>query len=324
MNPAERESRRRTLASRLTGFSVDGVADPAHKLIDRCASILVKGDVKYIPWEKCAQRSQEIVDRPDVGALKLDAFGYLVNAPKEAEFGADVSTDLLLDQAWRRRALAADIAGLMAFESMNSWHEVLKAEYQRAPPPGYAKVSLGQLRAADEEVFRLVAAACREGCGKKAGKDRTSFEEAWLEATRDYGVRMRLQPLQGRGSSSSGGGAGSSGGGSGGGSETAKLNKQIADLKNQVSSLKRKSDNPKGNQKGSGKGDNNSKKKSRNANMPKELVGQLSRTESGEPICFAFNLNGCPDAPPGGRCSKGLHICAKPGCGKHHSFKGSH
>ena len=39
-------------------------------------------------------------------------------------------------------------------------------------------------------------------------------------------------------------------------------------------------------------------------------------------LCWAFNLpNGCSAAKPGETCSKGLHVCAEPGCFKHHSLQ---
>ena len=73
----------------------------------------------------------------------------------------------------RRRALAADLAGLASFDSFNTWHEATVAEYLREPLPGYAKVSLAQLRCADTEVFRIAGETCRNGTKRKTGESQT-------------------------------------------------------------------------------------------------------------------------------------------------------
>ena len=70
----------------------------------------------------------------------------------------------------------------------------------------------------------------------------------------------------------------------------------------------------------------------RNPAVPLPLLnlGCVARTPPGctaalpeEPICFSYNLpGGCPNAQPGQRCSKGLHICAK--CFGGHSATSAH
>lgn len=65
--------------------------------------------------------------------------------------------------------------------------------------------------------------------------------------------------------------------------------------------------------KGKGKGKGN-----REPSMPAEFRAQgcTATDKQGKAICFAFNLSGCPDAPVGGACKKGRHICGK--CHKAH------
>ena len=77
MNPAEREQRREALANRISGFSVTGASDPSHRLIDKLATILTKGEVRYISWDKCSERGQELVDIPEVKALRVGKDGFL-------------------------------------------------------------------------------------------------------------------------------------------------------------------------------------------------------------------------------------------------------
>ena len=52
--------------------------------------------------------------------------------------------------------------------------------------------------------------------------------------------------------------------------------------------------------------------------MPLELVGLSRETpDTKDPICYNFNLGGCPHAQPGGRCTRGKHVCMK--CFENHS-----
>ena len=56
--------------------------------------------------------------------------------------------------------------------------------------------------------------------------------------------------------------------------------------------------------------------------MPTELKGKWSTTKRGVPLCWPYNTSeGCPDAPDGGRCERGMHLCAEPNCQKPHSLK---
>ena len=149
-----------------------------------------------------------MVDKPDIRALQIDRDGFVHQAFRDWDPSADVSTDLLLNLALRRRALACDIAGLCSYDAMHVWHETMLAEYLRTPPPTYNKVSLQQLKSADEEVWRICSDNCRQGVGKRLGDERSAFELAFNEATRDLCVRMRMMPTQwgsNSGASSSGG-----------------------------------------------------------------------------------------------------------------------
>ena len=65
--------------------------------------------------------------------------------------------------------------------------------------------------------------------------------------------------------------------------------------------------------------------------MPQPLIGKLSRTTQahsgapvGDPLCFGYNLGKCTSVPAGGRCPKGWHKCAEPGCGADHACIGNH
>jgi len=173
LHPAEREDRRSKLAVRLTGFKLEGASDPSFALIDRCSAIITRGEVRYIPWEKCTARSAELQEITEERMLKPDRDGLIHLTARTPEQACDISSDMLMGLALRRRALAADVAGLASYDSFNTWHEAMIAEFLREPMPGYAKVSLVQLRRADTEVFRLAGEFCRNGTKRKAGETQT-------------------------------------------------------------------------------------------------------------------------------------------------------
>ena len=73
-----------------------------------------------------------------------------------------------------------------------------------------------------------------------------------------------------------------------------------------------------------GKGKGKSKRKGRGPNVPKDLVRQSigdGRWQTNMLALQSYNMApGCADAPPGGQCQCGAHVCAEVGCGKPHSL----
>ena len=203
----------------------------------------------------------------------------------------------------------------MRFETMNAWHEQLKAVMLAQTPLGYRKVSWQQLRAADQALFQRVALDCEAGTKAADGKTQTRFEESWLKHVFGHDVRAFLTPLPAQQASSS--------------STSNPNSKEIEKLKNRLASaeqaLKRRrtdgGDAPKGNGKGKkkdGKGGRDRRGKTTdNATVPPEW-GDLPTKIEGQRICFAFNKQGCALAKPGESCWKGLHLCPK--CHGKHPF----
>lgn len=59
--------------------------------------------------------------------------------------------------------------------------------------------------------------------------------------------------------------------------------------------------------KGKGRG------KQRPARRP-DVAGKGAHTMSADTIRYAFNLATCVNASPGGRCPRGMRVCAEPEC----------
>ena len=337
MNPADRGVRTRRLKDRISGFKLEGHNHPSQALIDRLLTILLKGAVRYTAWEKCTSQSQELMDEPEIKGLRLDPVTGTLMQDVAPDKHTDLASELLWDFAVRRRACAGDISALIAFESMNEWHEDLKAHLLEKPPPGYRKVSWSQLLEADKALWRYVQEHCPEGTRAQPGATVTEFEKHWLIGMQNPRVRAHLQFLQGSSSSHS---AASSGPSAHPGQDTqvAKLNVRIDQLGNELRNAKRKpGDDGRGWRDGRGerrgapragprwrgagqgqaewqgqgsKGKGKAKFRSNGANA--DMAGFNNRSDGGQLICFNYNRAcGCPDAPPGKRCSRGVHICIK-------------
>ena len=149
MVPAERADRVTKLKATISGFDIKGANNPSSELSDKMVTMLTRGFVKCVPWEKCTSREQDMMNEPEVKGLRITEAG-LVLQDVAPEVSTDVSGELLFDYAHRRRALAAEIAGLCSFKTMNSWHETLKTYLLKKPAPGYRKISWSQLKAADQ------------------------------------------------------------------------------------------------------------------------------------------------------------------------------
>ena len=316
LTPFDRASRTKTLRVRMTGFELRGPNHPSHKVTDRFSAILSTGLVVYVTWEQCTSRDEEVLQEPSVKALQITSDGLALQ-PMEKEATVQVDDQFSWDYALRRRALAADIAGLMVFEAMNLWHEALKAALLQSPPPGYRKISWQQLRAADQALFQAVALECESGTKAPTGSDKTAFESSFRNQMYSAGVRAFLAYLPSQTASNS---------------STTSQKEEIQRLKIRLANTeqalkKRKFEyeavSDKGQSKGKGRKDKGRPTRRSNtstsSSTPAEW-GNLPTQHEGQRICYSYNLSACPLAKAGEKCFKGKHICPK--CfGKHPLFE---
>ena len=319
MNPADRASRVDILRSRMTGFALKGQNMPSTALTDRFATMLAKGTVKYVPWDRCTSRERELLEEPDVKGLRITKDGMLLQ-----DVAPDLTTALngefMWDYAMRRQACACDIAGLASFEAIDMWHETLKSSFMKSPPAGYRKVSWAQLQAADQALWQWVAAHCERGTKKQPGAQKTDFELNWAKGMFEQEVRQHLLFLP----SPSSGPQGATSSGSTSQSDMEKLKNRLSNAEQQLRASKRKHDDmtrTAGNQKGKGKGKGKRKSAGQRSIPVPAAFGSLSANlPNGKRVCFAFNLpQGCPLAKPGEGCFKGEHLC--PRCHAPHSLQ---
>lgn len=316
----ERVVRLARLKRRLIGFDIAGVYEPSHSLIDLMTQMLETSQIKYIPWSACTAREQEVLGvkriNVDHAGYEPDSGGFLRRQPKNEEYSADVTSDLLLTHALFRRAIAFELANICPFEVFYALTTKLMKEYMRPALARYSRVSLEQLENADRHVFVELASFTAGGVGVKA--DGTIPVQAGMKeilSSPDFQFLLMQMPLSGGSSGQASRAVVTRTGGKGrGDSRSRSRRRKITETqeKNRKAKESNKVSGKGGGKAGRGKA---SKGKSKG---PFDSRTEVGRTVDGSPICFGYNTAGCTGCGPGERCTKGFHVCWKIGCGQAH------
>lgn len=78
MHSADRVQRTEALRKRIQGFKLEHHNMPGSSLVDKLNTILVKGAVRYVAWNVCISRAQEIRDEPEIKGLRISPDGLLL------------------------------------------------------------------------------------------------------------------------------------------------------------------------------------------------------------------------------------------------------
>ena len=310
----ERESRVQAIRDRLPGARVTDEREPAPSVVNAFVQMAEDQALSFVAWEKIISAKLEAAGSKTGREWKPNKFGAVTERVTKELPTQEVGQDLLrLEHVMVRRAIAMEAARVLSFELHQlieaKWFEALEDE--PADPERYSRTSVAQVHRADQELFRMLAKTSRGSIARRA--DGVYPLEAPLrEALGSARIQQLLQPLA---KSRSGDEKPSAGRGSD--------PSTVSQLKQILQPLLRGSGDRRGggdsggggSSKGKGRGKERGGKTPR---MPKELVGLDFSTAKGEPICFAYNLDGCDKASPGQRCPKGWHCCMRPGCGKPH------
>ena len=318
---AERSARYEAQVRRLSpALTLTGELEPSEALIDIVQDLFDSDALKYVRWEQCTKRDQELLGVRLDPVWKPDARGIVRETTRKVELVADTSTDLLLKFALQRRSLAFDQCGLVNYEIFEIWSQILISQYLKEPPEGYRRLSLEQVQNADLELFKGAMRMTHKGIRPTVAGQRP-LEDAILVLKDLPEVRLYLQPLQG----SSRGAPMPSDSGRGkrkkeavdDDGEMARMRRRIANLEGQLKHQGGPSSSQGfgGAKSGKGKG----KRKGNFVKLPTELLGMEPSGPDGSGRCFGFNLGSCNAVKPGERCPRGWHVCMRPGCGKAHS-----
>ena len=293
---AERNTRLEALKTQLGGIGITGEHEPAHSVLDKTCAMYEANSIKYLELSSCISRTNEVQGATKSKELTLEK-GSLVLKHGDDKLTSPTDSEIKVHYAMVRRGISFQFAKLMSFAQHAEWETFLFEALHREAPPGYSRPSLAQLLQCDKAAFgRLCSQVTnvrqREDGGYPLG-------ESLLALRHDPLIALYLMPTAKSSSTS----APSSGHATG--ATTARYQPYNA-----------------GGGKSKGKG-----KKGQNRStppIPAELRGKWHKSPAGEPICYGFNCkSGCSEknVKPGGKCSRGLHICAEPRCGAPHSLQ---
>ena len=256
---------------------------------------------------------------------------------------ADTSTDLRMELAMQRLGLAAEMGGVMSFSIHEELRLALRDAALERPPPGYAKVSVHQLRAAHKEFWNQLSIRCEGKVAAVGGVKPLDALVPAVLASRQFEACLKYLPelaAQAKAAGHHSEGSAGAPGAAPGHAQPKKLSRadrkrrqleraaDVAHAEERAKVQKMQQQQPGQSRAQSSKGGG----KGSNVAMPKLLLslGCVAKTpttvaecEPNESICYGYNLpGGCTNAPPGGKCGRGMHVCAK--CLKKHPAIGNH
>eukprot|EP00971_Amphidinium_carterae_P187005 3712003-Amphidinium_carterae.1 len=183
----ERGIRVDRLKERLPGLDLSEDFEPAHKLVDVAAAMVELSRVRYIPWNECISREQEVLGTKSLRRPEVH---------RAEEQYADVTTDYNIYLALHRRGVALDLGNVMRYEDHNLLAHWLLKELHRAPPEGYGKVTHFQAQQADKECWKVAAASLQYARSLAPEADGTLPAARSLKAAMlDHQIGLLLRPL---------------------------------------------------------------------------------------------------------------------------------
>lgn len=155
--------------------------------------MLERNTITYLEPSKFPSRRSELASEKQVKEITLDASKTLKLADKKQELLCDTHSELLLIQALQRRALAMDLVGVASFAEVQKYNTFLTMHLQ-TPPPGYGKISVGQILQADRQAWLRLAEKLTQGIRRRP--DNTlPLDRALNELEADPRVTFYLLPL---------------------------------------------------------------------------------------------------------------------------------
>ena len=322
MPRVERETRVEAVRDRIGKSTISEERIPASSVVDFLNACAEDGNLKYLPWAKTISARLETAGGSKTSAnleWKADKHGAVKERKVVDSVSQEVGHDLLkLEHVMIRRAVGMEAARLLSYEAAmeapHAWFESLEDE--PADPELYCKTTIAQVAKADLELFQIVARKCRTGIMQLAS-GAYPMEVHWRAALASSRIMqillplgkvvtpqpaVRHQPPQ----------------------QQPKPQQHVAV---QQPAWDKKSKNQKKAAKAAGKKGSGKAGKAKGLGpRPQGLHHCASHTDQGEPICFGYNLGTCSASavPAGGKCPKGLHVCAIPGCFTANHHQGTH
>ena len=191
---AERETRLSVVKKQLTGLLIEGAMEPAHCLLDLCASLHQQNEVKYFPPEKCVSRVHEIMNqKTPTKQLDIAADALIIKEHKEVP-DAIAHSAMQIHEAFVRRGIALLCADIIDPGKYTRYINILFNHMHREPPAGYNRCTVSQIVAADRAVWQKLL---EDNIKPRRQADGTlPLDEALQKALESYEVSFCLLPLQ--------------------------------------------------------------------------------------------------------------------------------
>ena len=140
---AERDARLTNLKAPLSGVLIEGHSEPSHSLLDLATQLFDQNVLRFIPLEKCFSRLTELsfANKSQTKLLVVEA-SKVVLKDKDAEFESTVQSSYQALEAFKRRGLALEFAGVMSYTAHDRYVQMLFSHLNREPPVGYTRVSV--------------------------------------------------------------------------------------------------------------------------------------------------------------------------------------
>ena len=179
---------------RLVGLNFTPQNEPSHSLIDRDCQQLEDNVVTYIELNRCSSRHDEALHSKVDTSLALDSSGVCGLVKKQRLDDVNVAGEHKLRQAFLRRSLAYDLAGIAIFSVLDLWTKKLFEKMNEAPLANRL-ISVEQVINADKALWVKVSNDTRGKLQPKTGDDKP-FDVSFTKFCEHPEVLQHLTPLQ--------------------------------------------------------------------------------------------------------------------------------
>ncbi|CAE7867940.1 unnamed protein product, partial [Symbiodinium necroappetens] len=192
----ERSERYDKQCKKLSGITIKGASEPSEALVDKAVSAYEGNELRYIPWDACTSREQEVTSerKKDTRFTVDENTGKLKVEAKDPEDKACTTSEVHVLQALQRRSLAMDQANLSEYTLMQQWSDRILRARMDEPPPQYTRPSWSQLVSADKKLFSELRDLTRDGVQSSSTGVRP-IDKHLPAVMMSYDVVSLLQPM---------------------------------------------------------------------------------------------------------------------------------